>query len=55
VIALRLVADTNIVVSATLKLDGLPRTVLVLALTTPARLYVSSAILAEYRHVLARP
>ena len=54
-IALRLVLDTNIVVSAALKPDGLQRTVLVLALTKPARLYVSSAILLEYREVLARP
>ncbi|HVH09907.1 MAG TPA: PIN domain-containing protein [Gemmatimonadales bacterium] len=54
-IALRLVVDTNVVVSAALKPEGLPRTVLVLALTKPARLYVSSAILEEYRDVLARP
>jgi putative PIN family toxin of toxin-antitoxin system len=52
---LRLVLDTNIVVSAALKPDSLPRTVLLLALTKPARLYVSSAILEEYRHVLSRP
>jgi predicted nucleic acid-binding protein len=37
-IPLRLVIDTNIVVSAALKPDGLPRTVLVLAITKPARL-----------------
>lgn len=54
-IALRLVIDTNIVVSAALKPDGLQRTVMVLALTKPARWYVSEAILAEYRDVLARP
>src|SRR5215475_4891109 len=54
-IALRLVIDTNIVVSAALKPDGLQRTVLLLAITRPARLYVSEAILAEYREVLARP
>ena len=54
-IALRLVIDTNIVVSAALKPDGLQRTVLVLALTKPARWYVSEAILDEYREVLARP
>ena len=53
-IPLRLVIDTNIVVSAALKPDGLQRTALVLALTKPARLYVSNAILAEYREVLAR-
>ncbi len=54
-IPLRLVVDTNVVVSAALKPDGLQRTVLVLALTRPARLYVSTAILAKYREVLARP
>jgi uncharacterized protein len=54
-IPLRLVIDTNVVVSAALKPDGLQRTVVVLALTKPARLYVSSAILAEYRGVLSRP
>src|SRR5437867_962595 len=52
---LRLVLDTNIVVSAALKPDGLQRTVLIFALTKPARLYVSAAILAEYRDVLSRP
>jgi len=54
-IPLRLVIDTNILVSATLKPDGLQRTVLALAMTRPARLYVTKAILAEYREVLARP
>ena len=54
-ISLRLVVDTNIVVSAALKPDGLQRTVLLLAITKPARLYVSPAILAEYRDVLSRP
>ena len=47
-IPLRLVIDTNILVSAALKPDGLQRTVLVLALTKPARLYVSEPVLAEY-------
>ena len=54
-IALRLVIDTNIVVSAALKPDGLQRTVLLLAITKPARLYVTEAIMTEYREVLARP
>jgi putative PIN family toxin of toxin-antitoxin system len=54
-IPLRLVIDTNILVSAALKPDGLQRTVLLLAITKPARLYVTGAILAEYRDVLARP
>jgi uncharacterized protein len=54
-ILLRLVLDTNIIVSAALKPGGLQRTVLLLALTEPARLYITDAILAEYREVLARP
>ena len=54
-ISLRLVVDTNIVVSAALKPDGLQRTVLLLAITKPARLYVTKAILNEYRDVLSRP
>jgi putative PIN family toxin of toxin-antitoxin system len=54
-IPLRLVVDTNIIVSAALKPDGLQRTVFLLAITKPARLYVTEPILAEYREVLARP
>ncbi|MBV9574557.1 MAG: putative toxin-antitoxin system toxin component, PIN family [Acidobacteriales bacterium] len=52
---LRVVLDTNIVVSAALRPYGLQRTVFVLALAKPARMYVSPEILAEYRNVLARP
>jgi len=55
VIALRLVLDTNIVVSAALKPDGLQRTVLLLAVTKPARLYITESVLAEYQEVLSRP
>jgi len=54
-IPLRLVIDTNIIVSAVLKPDGLPWTVLLLEMTKPAGLYVTEAILAAYREVLARP
>jgi len=54
-LALRLVLDTNIVVSAALKPEGLQRTVFLLVLTKPARLYVSAPILAEYKTVLSRP
>lgn len=39
--------DTNIVVSAALKPDGLQRTVVVLALTKPARWYVTESILDD--------
>jgi uncharacterized protein len=51
---LRLVLDTNVVVSAALKPAGLQPTVFLLALTKPARLYVSPPIFAEYRAVLSR-
>lgn len=54
-IPLRLVLDTNIVISAALRPEELQRTVLLLAMKKPARLYVSRAILEEYRDVLARP
>ena len=54
-LALRLVIDTNVLISAALKPEGLQRAVLLLAITRPARLYVSRPILAEYRSVLGRP
>ena len=54
-IALRLVIDTNVVVSAALKPEGLQRTLLLLAMTKPAHWYVSAPILSEYALVLARP
>jgi putative PIN family toxin of toxin-antitoxin system len=53
-IPLRLVIDTNVVVSAVLKPDGLQRTVFLLAATKPARWYVSGPIMEEYATVLAR-
>jgi len=52
---LRLVIDTNVLISAAIKSAGLQRTVLLLAITKPARLYVSRSILQEYGEVLARP
>jgi uncharacterized protein len=52
---LRLVIDTNVLISAAIKPAGLQRTVLLLAITRPARLYVSRPILEEYSEVLARP
>jgi uncharacterized protein len=51
---LRLVLDTNIIVSAALRPEGLPRTAFLLAITKPARMYLSAAILAEYQQVLTR-
>jgi putative PIN family toxin of toxin-antitoxin system len=51
---LRLVIDTNILVSAALKPESLQRTTLILATTKAARLYVSRPILDEYEDVLSR-
>jgi putative PIN family toxin of toxin-antitoxin system len=52
---LRLVIDTNVLVSAAIKPAGLQRTVFLIAISKPARLYVSHPILEEYGDVLARP
>jgi putative PIN family toxin of toxin-antitoxin system len=54
-LALRLVIDTNVLVSAALKPEGLQRTTFLLSITKPARLYVSAPILEEYGEVLSRP
>jgi putative PIN family toxin of toxin-antitoxin system len=54
-LSLRLVLDTDIVISAALRPEGLQRTVFLLAISKPARPYVSIAIVAEYKVVLARP
>jgi putative PIN family toxin of toxin-antitoxin system len=54
-IPLRLVIDTNVVVSAALKPEGLQRTVVLLAMSKPARWYVSDPIVSEYAMILARP
>jgi putative PIN family toxin of toxin-antitoxin system len=54
-LALRLVIDTDVLVSAALKADSLQRTTFLLAITKPARLYVSAPILQEYGDVLSRP
>jgi putative PIN family toxin of toxin-antitoxin system len=52
---LRLVIDTNVLISAALHPAGMQRTVLLLATAKPARLYVSRPIVEEYSDVLARP
>lgn len=52
---LRLVLDTNVVVSALLKPQGLEDQVLRLGLAGKAHLCVSPTVLAEYALVLARP
>jgi len=54
-LSLRLVIDTNVLVSAVLKPESLQRTTFLLAITKPARLYVSHPILEEYADVLSRP
>ena len=54
-LSLRLVMDTNVLISAALKPAGLQRTVFLLAITKPARWYVSTPILEEYSEVLSRP
>ena len=54
-LALRLVIDTNVLVSAAIKPAGLQRTVFLIAISKPARLYVSLPVLQEYSEVLARP
>jgi putative PIN family toxin of toxin-antitoxin system len=54
-LALRLVLDTNVLVSAALKPEGLQRTTFLLATTKPARFYVSAPILEEYAEVFSRP
>jgi len=54
-ISLRLVLDTNVVVSAALKPEGLQRTIVLLAMSKPVHWYASSAILSEYAELLARP
>jgi uncharacterized protein len=51
---LRLVIDTNVLVSAAIKPAGLQRTVFLIAISKPARLYVSHPIFEEYNEVLAR-
>jgi len=52
---IRVVLDTNIVVSAHLKTDGFERHALDLVLAGKLQLAASEAILAEYAGVLARP
>lgn len=52
---IRLVIDTNVVISAALKPEGLQRTAVILAVTKPALFYVSHPILKEYADVLSRP
>jgi len=52
---LRVVYDTNVVVSAVLKSGSLPASLLTLVLRERVKLCVSYAVLEEYREVLNRP
>ena len=54
-ISVRLVLDTNIIVSSALNPFGLERMVVRVAMTKPVKWFVSSPILAEYLAVLNRP
>jgi putative PIN family toxin of toxin-antitoxin system len=51
---IRVVIDTNVVVSAALNDDGLPAAVLSLAIDKNLLMFVSGPILAEYERVLNR-
>lgn len=52
---IRVVIDTNILVSALLQPEGLPAAALMLALSGEAQLCVSDAVFAEYDEVIRRP
>jgi putative PIN family toxin of toxin-antitoxin system len=52
---IRIVLDTNVVVSAMLRSGGLPEAVFNLAMHGEVQLYVSEPIFAEYEDVLRRP
>lgn len=52
---IRVVIDTNILVSALLQPEGLPAAVLMLALSGEVQLFVSDAVFAEYDEVIRRP
>jgi putative PIN family toxin of toxin-antitoxin system len=52
---IRVVLDTNIVISAALRSGSLPETVFNLALDGQIQLCISEPILAEYKDVISRP
>ena len=52
---IRVVIDTNVVVSANLRDEGLPAAILDLAANKTILMCVSEAVLAEYKEVLNRP
>jgi putative PIN family toxin of toxin-antitoxin system len=51
---IRVVLDTNVVVSAYLNEDGFPYSILKLALARAVRWFVSLPVLAEYEELLLR-
>ncbi|MBU1486882.1 putative toxin-antitoxin system toxin component, PIN family [bacterium] len=52
---LKAVFDTNIIVSAAIKKEGLPALLLSLFLEGKINLFISPPLLAEYEEVLKRP
>src|SRR3972149_8514411 len=52
---LKVVYDTNLIVSAALKKESLPALLLSLALEDKVRLFISPALIKEYEEVLKRP
>jgi uncharacterized protein len=52
---IRIVVDTNILVSALLQPESLPAAVLMLVLSGEAQLCISDAVFAEYDEVIRRP
>jgi putative PIN family toxin of toxin-antitoxin system len=52
---IRVILDTNVVVSAMLRSGGLPEAVFNVVIGGEAQCYVSEPILAEYEDVLRRP
>ena len=52
---IRVVIDTNILISALLQPENLPAAVLMLALSGEVQLCVSDAVFAEYDEVIRRP
>jgi uncharacterized protein len=52
---LRIVLDTNVLISAALKPQGLPALAVHLVAFRAVELFVSEVVLAEYREVFSRP
>ena len=52
---LKVVYDTNVIVSAALRSGGIPASLVALALAKQVRLFLSPEILDEYTEVLKRP